>query len=131
MLENALARGKIIANTNYNSNIFTISKDELETLLNDWGDSYPELKKVLSRWKFGSFDDDDDIRTNKTFKSEIFERGKDIFFIFLGIRPKSNGNKLQCFELTANCKFEAPQLQSGLEGIGLYGRTVLAIGSLG
>ncbi|RIB29140.1 hypothetical protein C2G38_2156086 [Gigaspora rosea] len=133
LLENALVEGNIVANSSYNSNTFTISKNKLENLIDSWSVSYLELQETLSRWKFVDFDDDDDddIRTNKKCRSGIIERGKNVSFIFLGIRPKSNGNKLQCFELTAKCEFVVHQLKSGIEEIGLVGRTILAIGSFG
>src|SRR6266480_4158357 len=105
-LENAINAGKIIACSDYSSNVFSVSQNNLLNLLKDWKNSYPELKPIISRWKYGNFTDEE-VYSNKRFKVSTINGGKETLFSFIAIRPKSNENRLECIECCVKYKFEA------------------------
>jgi hypothetical protein len=129
-LEHAINNGDIIACSDFHSSIFPISKDSIPGLIEDWQISYPELKTALGYWKHGNFDDDD-VYSSKKFKVSTIDRGKEVLFIFLGIRPTSNKNKVECFEFSVKYEFEAYRNQRKSEAYGFLGRIFMGIGTLG
>jgi hypothetical protein len=124
-LKHAIDNGDIVACSDYLSNVFSASKGSLDSLIKDWQDSYPEIKDAIRTMKYS-------IKTHKAskFKSKTIDNGREVKFVFLGIRYTSI-DELECFELCVKYEFEVYRRQRSSERVGLLERIFLGIATLG
>ena len=106
LLENAINTGNILACSDCNSSMFTISRNNISNLVDDWNARYPQLKGSISNWKYDLGYDHDFNQQNKKFEIVMTDNGRKASFIFLVICAASNLTRVECFELCVDYKFE-------------------------
>jgi hypothetical protein len=125
-LQNALDNGDITVCSDYLSNVFFASEDDVPDLIKIWQSNYPEIKSAIETLKFHK-------KAHKTskFRSKTIDNGREVKFIFLSIRPTLNKDEVECFELCVKYEFEAYHRQRALEKVSLLGRIFMGAGTLG
>lgn len=130
-LKRAIDNGDIVACSDYQSNVFPVSKSKMPGLIEDWQKSYPDVEGI-HHWKHCDFDDDEIFRKHK-FKTGVTngKNGREVKLVLLGVRPIPNKNKVECFEFCVEYKFEAYHHQRKSEAIGPLERIFIGTGTLG
>ncbi|CAB4436970.1 unnamed protein product [Rhizophagus irregularis] len=132
-LKQAIDNGNITACSNYLTNVFSVSKDDIDDLIEMWQDSYPEIKDQIKSLKF-MFPNKKKPRPQElsSFTSKTIPMGKGIKFVFLAILPiPDTVEEADCFEFCVKYEFEAYRHLRTSEAVGLLGRIFVGVGTLG
>src|ERR1043166_3819507 len=98
-IENAFNNGDIIYDLNCNENIYPVLTEHLSEIIDQWVNTYPEIKERLSDWKKMSINSELDPSKPINSLNESIFRDKKVLSVSLKMYPTSSPETINCSEI--------------------------------